>query len=176
MAKIYLTGDYSEDGGTYALQIIADLLISKGHKVTFPAQYRVSCTQKEEESNTSWASKAFINNLHTITNSNCVLAIYSGLISNSNIGYELGYAAANNILTVIAHVNAENIAGVMLASGCNYNVRFSDIKKIDFDKLIADKAPSHQAINAWIVTKIKYLGSVLRCKTESAVWMWQALV
>ena len=88
MAKIYLTGDYSEDGGTYALQIIADLLISKGHKVTFPAQYRVSCTQKEEESNTSWASKAFINNLHTITNSNCVLAIYSGLISNSNIGYE----------------------------------------------------------------------------------------
>lgn len=52
MAKIYLTGDYSEDGGTYALQIIADLLISKGHKVTFPAQYRVSCTQKEEESNT----------------------------------------------------------------------------------------------------------------------------
>lgn len=49
MAKIYLTGDYSEDGGTYALQIIADLLISKGHKVTFPAQYRVSCTQKEEE-------------------------------------------------------------------------------------------------------------------------------
>ncbi len=151
MAKIYLTGDYSEDGGTYALQIIADLLISKGHKVTFPAQYRVSCTQKEEESNTSWASKAFINNLHTITNSNCVLAIYSGLISNSNIGYELGYAAANNILTVIAHVNAENIAGVMLASGCNYNIRFSDIKKIDFDKLIADKAPSHQAINAWIV-------------------------
>ena len=117
MAKIYLTGDYSEDGGTYALQIIADLLISKGHKVTFPAQYRVSCTQKEEESNTSWASKAFINNLHTITNSNCVLAIYSGLISNSNIGYELGYAAANNILTVIAHVNTENIAGVMLASG-----------------------------------------------------------
>ena len=97
--------------------------------MTFPAQYRVSCTQKEEESNTSWASKAFINNLHTITNSNCVLAIYSGLISNSNIGYELGYAAANNILTVIAHVNAENIAGVMLASGCNYNVRFSDIKK-----------------------------------------------
>lgn len=67
--------------------------------------------------------------MHTITNSNCVLAIYSGLISNSNIGYELGYAAANNILTV----NAENIAGVMLASGCNYNVRFSDIKKIDFD-------------------------------------------
>jgi hypothetical protein len=56
MAKIYLTGDYSEDGGTYALQIIADLLISKGYKVTFPAQYRVSCTQKEEESNTSWAS------------------------------------------------------------------------------------------------------------------------
>ena len=39
----------------------------------------------------------------------------------------------------------------MLASGCNYNVRFSDIKKIDFDKLIADKAPSHQAINAWMV-------------------------
>lgn len=39
MAKIYLTGDYSEDGGTYALQIIADLLISKGHKVTFPAQF-----------------------------------------------------------------------------------------------------------------------------------------
>ena len=129
MAKIYLTGDYSEDGGTYALQIIADLLISKGFKVTFPAQYRVSCTQKEEESNTSWASKAFINNLHTITNSNCVLAIYSGLISNSNI------------------------AGVMLASGCNYNVRFSNIKKIDFDKLIADKAPSHQAINAWMVTQ-----------------------
>ena len=29
MAKIYLTGDYSEDRGTYALQIIADLLISK---------------------------------------------------------------------------------------------------------------------------------------------------
>lgn len=53
--------------------------------------------------------------MHTITNSNCVLAIYSGLISNSNIGYELGYAAANNILTVIA--------------------------------------PSHQAINAWMITQ-----------------------
>lgn len=33
MAKIYLTGDYSEDGGTYALQIIADLLISKGYNL-----------------------------------------------------------------------------------------------------------------------------------------------
>ena len=27
------------------------------------------------------------------------------------------------------------------------------LKKIDFDKLIADKAPSHQAINAWMVTQ-----------------------
>lgn len=78
--------------------------------------------------------------MHTITNSNCVLAIYSGLISNSNIGYELGYAAANNILTVIAHVNAENIAGVMLASmvlkfykplktKCWYSKKFYDIIK-----------------------------------------------
>lgn len=134
MAKIYLTGDYSEDGGTYALQIIADLLISKGHKVTFPAQYRVSCTQKEEESNTSWASKAFINNLHTITNSNCVLAIYSGLISNSNIGYELGYAAASGLICIVAHTDINNVASIMPVTGSHYNIRFSDIDKIDLKK------------------------------------------
>lgn len=39
----------------------------------------------------------------------------------------------------------------MPVTGSHYNIRFSDINKIDLKNLLANTRPSYASINAWMV-------------------------
>ena len=44
-----------------------------------------------------------------------------------------------------------NVASIMPVTGSHYNIRFSDINKIDLKNLLANTRPSYASINAWMV-------------------------
>lgn len=56
---------------------------------------------------------------------------------------EIDYFACYNLQS--------NVASIMPVTGCYYNIKFSDIGKIDLKNLLDNERPSSRGLNAWIV-------------------------
>lgn len=52
---------------------------------------------------------------------------------------------------IVAHVDPSITASIMPVTGCYYNIKFSDIGKIDLKNLLDNERPSSRGLNAWIV-------------------------
>lgn len=97
----------------------------------------------EKLTNEEWAREVFDYDVEQIRNADCVLAIYHGHYSDSGTAWELGLAFAHDITCI----DTSNVA----ITGCYYNIKFSDIGKIDLKNLLDNERPSSRGLNAWIV-------------------------
>lgn len=80
-----------------------------------------------------------------------MLAIYHGHYSDSGTAWEIGFAFAYSTTCIVAHVDPSITASIMPVTGCYYNIKFSDIGKIDLKNLLDNERPSSRGLNAWIV-------------------------
>ena len=105
----------------------------------------------EKLTNEEWARKVFEYDVEQIRNADCILAIYHGHYSDSGTAWEIGFAFAHDTTCIVAHVDTSNVASIMPVTGCYYNIKFSDIGKIDLKNLLDNERPSSRGLNAWIV-------------------------
>lgn len=149
MIKIYLAGPFFNEKERHLVETAALILRNQGYEVIVPMEHFIE--NGEKLTNEEWAREVFDYDVEQIRNADCILAIYHGHYSDSGTAWELGYAAASGIICIVAHTDINNVASIMPVTGSHYNIRFSDINKIDLKNLLANTRPSYASINAWMV-------------------------
>lgn len=149
MIKIYLAGPFFNEKERNYVEIAANILRNQGYEVIVPMEHFIE--NGEKLTNEEWARKVFEYDVEQIRNADCMLAIYHGHYSDSGTAWEIGFAFAYSTTCIVAHVDTSNVASIMPVTGCYYNIKFSDIGKIDLKNLLDNERPSSRGLNAWIV-------------------------
>lgn len=137
MIKIYLAGPFFNEKERNYIEIAANILRNQGYEVIVPMEHFIE--NGEKLTNEEWAHKVFEYDVEQIRNVDCILAIYHGHYSDSGT------------TCIVAHVDPSITASIMPVTGCYYNIKFSDIGKIDLKNLLDNERPSSRGLNAWIV-------------------------
>lgn len=149
MIKIYLAGPFFNEKERNYVETAASILRNQGYEVIVPMEHFIE--DGDKLTNEEWARKVFRYDVNQIVSADCIIAIYHGHYSDSSTAWELGFAYANGIPCIVAHVDTTNIASIMPVTGCHYNITFSDIGKMDFQNLITEVHPYFGGRNAGIV-------------------------
>lgn len=144
--KIYLAGPFFNEKERNYIKIAANILRNQGYKVIVPMEHFIE--NGEKLTNEEWARKVFEYDVEQIRNADCILAIYHGHYSDSGTAWEIGFAFAHDTTCI---VDPSITASIMPVTGCYYNIKFSDIGKIDLKNLLDNERPSSRGLNAWIV-------------------------
>ena len=147
--KIYLAGPFFDAEERSYIETASKILRDQGYEVIVPMEYIVE--NGDKMTNEEWAREVFKYDVAAINEADCILAVYHGHYSDSGTAWELGYVAASGIICIVAHTDINNVASIMPVTGSHYNIRFSDINKIDLKNLLANTRPSYASINAWMV-------------------------
>ena len=149
MKKIYLAGPFFNKNERDLIEKASKILRSQDHQVIVPMEHIIEGGDKM--TNEEWSRHVFQYDVARIRECDIVIAIYHGHYSDTGTAWELGYAKACTIPSIVVHVDVNHIASIMPVSGCSCNIRFEDLEKIDIDNIISYCHGHQTSINAWIV-------------------------
>jgi nucleoside 2-deoxyribosyltransferase len=131
MYDIYLAGPFFTEWETSIIDQVTSILRNRGFKVFVPKEHFVP--DGENIPNSQWGEAVFEMDKEALENSQCVVAVYHGMYSDSGTAWEIGYAyALRKKILIVCVTHSES--SLMVANGsASVMDGISGLREFDFD-------------------------------------------
>jgi nucleoside 2-deoxyribosyltransferase len=130
MKRVYLASPFFNEKEINMVNMVADILKSKGLEVFEPMKNQMEHAEPESR---QWSIETFRNDVKFIDWAEAVVMIYDGNYSDSGTAWEAGYAYGTNKPVIVVHVG--DASNLMVHESAHANLTLNSLMRYDFNKL-----------------------------------------
>lgn len=129
--KIYLASPFFCEEELSNVERVEKILLDRGFDVFSPRLHEV---RTDRTINTAfWSKQTFESDRRAIDDSDAIVMLYYGSVSDSGTAWECGYAYAKGKPTVVVHFGT--CSNLMVHEGCRANISLDELYSYDFEKM-----------------------------------------
>ena len=136
MRKAYIAGPFFSADELAAVQKAEKIMEKKGFVINSPRLLTSTEESRKYVFGTrEWSEYIFRTDRDAIDDSDLMVVLYYGNLSDTGTAFEVGYAYAKGIPAIICHMDKDTVSNLMIHEGCRANIMFDALNDYDFDTM-----------------------------------------